>query len=348
MKKILVIALALALSIALVVPVLADVDTTVTISAGGGEPPVVKCKWEQDLTPSLEDGDPTHQNLGSAFLPPCSYKGKKAVQYWAVVTDEEDNGDVAQVYADIYHPDTKPECGSFKYEVPYRKVDKFAIGIPAFKAAYKAGLIKFNEGHTYETVLLQLEKCTADVWMGEADLDYHQQAGDYLVKCIAIDQSDNPSKPLDNTFLYVPTPCIEIDFDSISYGSVRICQNKWVAGDTIFDSPVAAAPDPNPATIRNIGNTNVKIRVQQDDMGFHQDVTGMWNVEFDARLGNDPANGVVYDPYETKELPNTLPLCNTEELDFSIHIKKGMSGDKYTGKMTVSAVVDPFEKCPEE
>ena len=349
MKKVLVIALAMALSIALVVPVLATgVDTSVTISTGGGEPPVVKCKWEQDLTPSLEDGDTGHRNKGSAFLPPCSYKGKKAVQYWAVVTDEEDNGDVAQVYADVYHPDMKPLCGSFKYEVPFRKVDKFAIGIPAFKAAYAAGLIKFDEGHNYATVLQQLEKCTADVWMGEADLDYHQPAGDYLVKCIAIDQADNPSLPLENTFLYVPVACAEIDFNGISYGKVSICQNKWIAGNTIFDSPVGMAPDPNPATIRNIGNTNIKIQVSQDDMGFHQDVTGMWNVQFDARLGNDPAHEVVYDPYQTVELPNTLPLCNTEELDFSIHVKKGMSGDSYMGTMTISCVVDPFDKCEEE
>jgi hypothetical protein len=343
MKKVLVIALAMALSIALVVPVMADgVDTSVTISAGGGEPPVVKCKWEQDLTVSLEDGDINHDDLGSAFMPPCKYQGKKRVQYWAVVTDEEDNGDVGQVYADVYHPYLSPEKGSFKYEVPFRKVDKFEVGIPAFIAAYKAGLIRFNEGHNFETVLQQLEKCTADVWMGEADLDYHQPAGMYKVLTIAIDQSDNPSEPLENHFLYVPVAAIEIDFTAVNYGNCIICKNKWIAGDTIFQTPPAPAPSPNPATVRNIGNTNVKIQVHETDMGFGQDVTGMWNVQFDARLGNDPSNEVVFDPCTTVTLPNTLPLCNTEELDFSIHIKKGYSGKTYSGKKTISCVIDPF------
>jgi hypothetical protein len=323
--------LAVVLVVGLVGTALAQpVDTEVTVQAGGGSIPIVKCKWE---TP---DDDPA--TPGTQVDPPGVFGGTKTVTYWAVVTDEEDNGHVGQVYVDVYHPAGPPENGSFKYEVPMNEVDKFAVGIPEFEAAAAAGLVVYGPGHTYDTVLNQLQKCVAEVWMGSADLDYHQPAGDYLVKAVAIDRNGNDSLPLENTFLYVPTCIIEIDFDKVNYGSVSICQNKWISGDTVFDAPVGL----NPSTVRNIGNTNSFIWVEQDDMGLGQDVTGMWNVEFDARLGNDPANQVVYDPFVNTQLPNALPLCNTDELDFSIHVKKGTSGMNYIGTMTVTCTEAPF------
>ena len=324
-----------------------EVGTEVTVSSGGGDVPIVKCKWEQDTTVNLEDGDPTHQISGSQFNPSCAYKVNKIIQYFAVVTDTEDQGHVGQVYVDVYHPVNSPEKGSFKYEVPFKMLPKDTAAsktlvINLFKAADAAGLIHYDPPHTYTTVLNQLDKCTADLWMGEAHLSYHQPAGNYMVDAIAIDQNGNPSATLANTFLYVPVACCEIDFDSLNYGNVSICKDKWIAGDTVFNDPVGAAPAPNPATIRNIGNTHANISIHETDMGFGQDVTGMWNVEFDARLGSNPDNSVFFDPYQTVTLPNHLPYCNTDELDFSIHVKKGLSGTTYIGTKTISWVVDPF------
>ena len=329
MKIVLAVLMTLALAVGLAFPAVANggsVTTGANVQTGGGQIPVVKAKWE---TP---DEDPI--KAGTQVLPPVVYGGTKTVTYWAVVTDEEDNGDVAQVYVDVYHPAGPPENGSFKYEVPMHKVNKFDVGIPAFNAAVAAGIVTYNTGFDAAEVLFELNKCTAEVWSGSADLSYHQPAGNYLVKCFAFDKNGNLSPSLQNTFEYVAVNGIEIDFTSVNYGSVAISTNKWVAGDTVFGT--------GGATVRNIGNTDVYIQVTQSDMGFGQDVTGMWNVQFDARLGNNPANEVVYDPFQTIQLPNKLPLCNTEELDFSIHVKKDMSGQAYTGTMTITSSIAPF------
>jgi len=285
-----------------------------------GYPPVVNCKWEQDLTENLEDGDPMHLAPGSQFLPPCVFEGKKAVQYLAVITDEEDRGDVKLVYADVYEPD-----GTFKYQVPMTKLAKPDC-IDAFKAAAAAGLITYGLGHDYDSVLDQLDENLADVWMGQADLDYCQMAGDYDVYITAIDQDDNPSENLANTFLYVPVAACEIDFTRANYGSVIVCNEKWIDGDNVFGT--ADMP-----TIRNIGNSPVVIKIRQDNMGFGKDDNDNWEVEFDARL--DLGTPVYYDPFENVTLPDILDRCQTEKLDFSIHVKKGTVGQVYRGMMYI-------------
>jgi hypothetical protein len=365
MRKTISIAIALLVTLGMVLgtaPVLAEtVDTGVNVTEGTGNPPIIKCKWEQDLTPTLEDGDPGHSTPGSQFLPPCEYQGKKAVQYWAVVTDPEGVNTIETVDACVYHPAGPPECGSFKYQKIMTKVDKWTVGIPAYEAARDAGLVHYQTGIDDAEVMYELDKCTAHVWMVEEVLDYHQPAGEYEVHINACDSynkwASSASTDLWNKFLYVAVPCFEVDFNRVDYGDVVACSEKWIAGDTIMQSPVAAAPSPNPATVRNIGNTNIKLTVHQDHMGFgHSDITGTtyqgstppapgesnWNVVFDARLGSNPANGMYYDPCVTVTLPNPLPLCNTEELDFSIHVVKAGEGGK-SGYMDLGCVISPFE-----
>jgi hypothetical protein len=364
MKKVLGIMLALVLTVAIAVPALANgVQTGVTIEAGGGNVPVVKCKWEET------DVDPTKP--GTQINPPGVFGGTVNVKYFVVVTDIEDGGDVGQTWVDVYHPSDWPDpdeggqCGSFKYEIPLTRWEKVNETVKQqvlakFTAADEAGLVTYAPGYNYSEVYYELDKCTADVWKGNEDLSYHQPAGNYTVEALCIDQSGNQSPGLNNTFEYVALSDIEIDFDAVNYGSTRICKEKWIAGDTIFDDPVDAAPDPNPATVRNIGNTDVRISVNQTDMGL--DHTGSvpteyqgdkapsaaesnWNVVFDARLGSNVDNGMYYDPLVTVILPNKLRLCNTEELDFSIHIKKATAGESHTGNMTISCVRAEWDSC---
>jgi hypothetical protein len=339
---------ALVLSMGIIPAMAEDVPTTVTVQGGTTTPPIVKCKWEQDTSVNLEQGDPGHTVPGSQFLPPLVYDGTIVVEYWVVVTDPEGVGTISQVTVDVYHPAGPPENGSFKYQVILDKVDKATVGMPAYIAARDAGLITYNAGYDDAEVWNELDKCTADVYMGTALLSYHQPCGAYLVVADACDNgnawaSENETH-LENTFDYLCTAGMEIDFDSLDYGTVEVCTNKWVAGDTIFDDPVGPAPVPNPATVRNIGNCDIQITVVQDDMGFGfsgDPATPDWNVEYDARMGSDPINEVVYVPYQDVTLPNKLPLCNTEELDFSIHVKKSMAVP-HSGVMTLGCVVAPF------
>jgi len=299
------------------------VGTGVNIQSGGGTPPVVEAKWEQQNIAALEDGDPTHLVAGFQILPPCVFGGKKLIEYYAVVYDEEDNGNVKLAFADIFHPD-----GTFKYEVNYVKVVPQSTGISKFNAAVAAGLIKLGPGQTPASVLNDLEKGTAAVWKGEAYIDYCQMDGDYTVIVKAIDQNDNYSPELVNTFLYVPVACGEFDFTVVDYGSVAINRPVWRAGDTVFGT----ADKP---TVRNIGNTKILIKINQSDMGFGQDATGTWEVQFDARLGNVGAEPI-YNPYTEITLPDVLDRSHLEELDFSIHVLKGTGS--HSGDMTLGVV----------
>jgi hypothetical protein len=300
-----------------------SVGTGVNIQSGGGTPPVVEAKWEQEQIAALESGDPTHAIAGFQILPPCTFGGKKLIEYYAVVYDEEDNGNVKLAFADIFHPD-----GTFKYQVNYVKVVPQSTGISKFQAAVAAGLVKVGTGKTTASVLNDLEKGTAAVWRGEAYIDYCQMDGDYTVIVKTIDQNDNYSNELVNTFLYVPVACGEFDFTSFDYGNVSISRNVWRAGDTVFGT--AGKP-----TVRNIGNTRIRIKINQTDMGFGQDVTGAWMVQYDARLGNTGGEPV-YDPYATITLPDVLDRSHLDELDFSIHVLKGTGS--HSGEMTLGVI----------
>jgi hypothetical protein len=216
-----------------------------------------------------------------------------------------------------------------------------------------------------DDIWFELDKCTAEVYMGTKLIDYHQPAGIYRVDALASDVGnawsyEQPGHSLTNYFEYIGVPGFEIDFDDFNYGTATKCEEKWIAGDTIFDDPVDTAPNPNPATVRNIGNLDIKLTIMQNDMGFDHSgppVTeysgsdppaageSTWNVVFDARLGSIEANGVYYDPFVEVTLPNPLRLCNTEELDFSIHVVKGNAGTR-TGTMTIGLVVEPFDLTP--
>ena len=352
MAIVLVLALAVALS---TVPAMADdVDTGVNVTGGTTTPPIIKCKWEQDTTACLEDGDPTHATPGGQFLPPGTFNGTKMVKYGVVVTDPEGVGTVSQVSVDVYHPEGPPENGSFKYQLLLDHVDKQTVGIPAFEAAWAAGLVTWNPavfasaGEAYDDIAGELDKCTAEVYMTEEVLSYHQPCGNYTVKADACDTGNawasEEGTDLENFFTYVCVPGFEIDFTALNYGNATVCVEKLIAGDTVFDEPTAPAPDPNPATVRNIGNTDIKLNVLQDDMGFGFSglpETPDWNVEYDTRMGSNNINKVYYDPDETATLPNKLPLCNTEELDFSIHIEKASYGP-HIGVMTIGCVAVPF------
>ncbi len=370
MKRILTIMLALMLTLSSVLPaVAADVPTTVTINGGGSGAPLVKAKWEQDLTTSLENGDPTHLTAGSQFLPPLIKNAKKPIQYWAIVTDPDGANTIAGVTVDVFHPNNSPAPYNannfFKYQIILQKVDQ-ATGLAAYIKARDAKLVTFQQNTTPPIndaeILMELDKGTAYVYMGQQDIDYEQPAGLYTVKVDAWDTTNayagqaTPPLNLINEFRYVAVNGIEVDFSVVNYGSVAVSSEKWIAGDTIWQTPVGPAPAPNPATVRNIGNTWVKITVKQNDMGFgFSGVTGTaysgptppaagqsnWNVVFDARMGSNPANAMYYDPNVQITLPNVLTLSNQDELDFSIHVIKSPSGSK-VGQMIIGSVAVPF------
>lgn len=314
----------LLLALMVIVPVAADGNktTSVIMSVGGGNPPTVMAKWETEPgVGSLESGDPTHITNGSQFNPNGTFEGEKALNYYAVVTDLENNGNVLSTYAYVYHPD-----GTEKYQILFTKMSK-TDGIAVFNAAMPIGLLKLAPTSPNATfVLNELNKNTAAVWMGTAQIHYCQPDGNYKVAVRTVDMNSNPSSWLNNTFYYMPVPLAEYDFTAVNYGSVSMgATTVWRAGDTNFGT----ADKP---TVRNIGNTRLNITVNQTDMDFGKS-TGAWDVQFDARLG-DTSLEPLYDPFTDHMLMDILDRSHTDELDFSIHVVKGF--DTHSGTMTLS------------
>jgi len=391
MKKVLGIMLALALALAISVPVLATevgVGTGVTITSGGGDAPIIKCKWEQDKSGKLEEGDPTHvkfvgdganTSCNAQFLPSLTFNVSTAVEYWAIVTDPDDTDQTGAVISvDVFHPEGPPEGGSFKYQLILTVVDKGleyddagnvvgykpGKGVDKFMKAYEAHLVTVAAGYDYDEIMYELGKCTAKIYKVVGDLEYHQPCGDYRVVIHAQDQHSNQAILLENCMTYVCMQAMRLDFTGVCYGNVMLSNEKWISGDTVFDTPPALAPEVNLATVHNIGNMPLKVKIKQDDMGLGYSGTipttyqgskapttaqSNWNVIFDARVGSNPADHMYFDPccLESEDLdactavevilPTVLMPCTPQEIDFSIHVKKANLGT-YPGEMILECV----------
>jgi hypothetical protein len=97
-------------------------------------------------------------------------------------------------------------------------------------------------------------------------------------------------------------------------------------------------------TVRNVGNTKVNFKINQDAMGFGNSYGGKPDVMFDARLG-DTSQDVEYAPNTDFTLLDTLDRCNIDELDFSIHVLKIPQTPIQPGTMTLN-VFDPERPLP--
>lgn len=382
MKKYLAIALALVLTLSLTVPALAittDVGTGVTVSSGGGTIPIVKCKWEQEpvaTVPCMESGDPSHATPGTQILPPMVKCDTKPIEYYAVITDEEDMGNVYEAFAIVYHPNGSPAPYNnstsywgnyFKYKIVFQNIGHDSAAKAKVVAANNAGLITFGAGFDLSEITNgvdgEMDKGTADLWMGVEIIDYEQPAGLYDVYVYAVDRNNNMStgaanpirNGLHNQFLYVPVSGVEVDFTSINYGSVNLNVEKTIAGDITWDIPAGVAPTENRATVRNIGNTWANVVINQSDMGFGTAGAAAgtalqgtspaalagsnWNVTFNARMGSYSTT-MYYDPFVTVTLPSVLGLSCQDELDFSIKVKNGFATRQ--GTMTIGSAIVPF------
>ncbi len=380
MKRFLFILFALVLALALAVPARADtsVGTSVTVTPAGVSNPVVKCKWEQDTSGYLEDGNKSHDVYighggleNSQFNPPVVKGASKMIVYYAVVTSDTDSGDVSQVFADVFSPPLSPppydkpndaHGALFKYEVMFTKIpvgknpnysaENITTELNLINAAFNANLIYFQTNHSIDDVRTEITKQTAALWRGQALLTYEQPYGQYTVKCYA-SVGNTVSPMLQNKFKYVGISGVEIDFVSFNYGPVTMGQDTPRAGDTAWNpAPGVAgfnAVSPAGATIRNIGNTWAKVLITQDDMQFGKDSDGNWMVQYDARMGSVPTNIIHYSPNAGGTpalLPNQLGLSMKDELDLSINVLKVLPNhsptDPYSGTITITSDILPF------
>ena len=207
---------------------------------GGSEnlPPYIKVKWEYDEEAAEHD---SCIDLGLQVAPELF--GTRTVGYYAVVTDPNGRETVANVYADVYHPD-----GSYKYQVELYKIEDKLVALDIWDHAYgvHSDLITVNEEWAFglppevtwaEDVRDELNEQLAYLYYGEAEISYCQPGGWYYVGVRAHDVLNMWSDYLCNRFWYIPTSAVEIDFDAVDYsqeGPVAVSYERWIGGDYIM------------------------------------------------------------------------------------------------------------------
>lgn len=319
MKKVLAILLALVLVLAFSVPVMASVTEVEMIGSDeNAYVPIVKAKWETSDSWCSSDDDTTKS--GTQVLPIVP-QGEKTVYFWAVVTDRP-LLDIKHVWAEIYHPDE-----TLKVQIELEQIyctpwgeDNWLAAADCLEYADLAGLVKYGltnldgDDIDFGDVYTELFKGEAKMYKGSLTFVHGQPGGFYSVEVYAQDQ-DSTSVRLVNCFEYVRTVCIEQDFTTVDFGKLKIDEVQKVSGDEDMTTD-------NKPTLKNGGNIDTTVSVHFSEM-YYVDTAGVVTdvelevVEFDARLGElttvDPILPCDITPI------GDIPICNTWELDLSIH-----------------------------
>jgi len=358
MKKVIIFSLMFAMTFAMSGMAMASteiINTGLTRDTSGGAAPIVKAKWEANADRYTD----ASSAAGAQLMPSGQYGVNKTIAMCAVVADPDGLSDVLNVYADVFYPEgialgdshvALPDqsglgCGEFMQEDSLTRLDKQA-GIDLFCGNVRNSnnnLPTFNTGYDYDEICAadgELLKDTAAVYCGTKDLSYEDPSGDYEVWAVVQD-TNGLQGILENQMTYLPLTAFETDFSSINYGNVRLNIHKIISGDLTWD-----AMDQGRASVRNVGNTRLAMTISQDDMGLGQ-TDGLWNVEYDARVGSLSTYSV-YDPEETVTLDDELDLSELDEMDFSIAISKfppTYDSSSYVGTMTLGAVMADHLEC---
>ncbi len=377
MKKAIFIFTAFAVVIAMSgVTVLANggngVNTEFKFVAGDAGAPIIKAKWE---TPdSADHGHGTH---GTQLMPIGQWEQYTDYTVCAVATDPNGVADIFGVYAEIYYPAEFPGC-DVKIEKNELLEMGHAEGIAAFESAYGENLVHFNSvypEYDYAEVLWELNDSEAKVYCHAKQLWYEDPHGNYLVSVHAVDNGGVQSVYVDNYLEYAALTSFEIDFDKVNYGDVKLDTKQIHSGDTTFGyregGDCTLPPDEanclsygcywydgachhgdGRPTVRNIGNTWLKLRALQNDMGLGK-TSGVWNVKYDIRLGpqadeSDSTNVNYLPEVWSGYTPNHLGLSETEKLDFSIRVYQATPCNTYIGTMDLDAGYVPFSGCCNE
>ncbi len=380
MKKTLIFALVFMLTVANSSVALADtsVGTGLTRDTAGGIAPIVKAKWEAYGATEQGTGTPytvteywhdQATTAGAQFMPSGKFGVNTKIAICAIVTDPDGLADITTapgaVYGDVFYPEnvalgsshaplpgqSNLGCGKQMQEDKLTKLPK-ADGIALFCENVRNsntnlptfGFDPAQIKYTYDEICAadgELQKETAAVYCTTKDLSYEDPSGSYKVWAVAQDKV-GLNGILENTFTYQAVTAFETDFDKIGYGPVKLATEKIISGDLNWDLVLNSGK----ASVRNVGNTRLAMRVQQDDMDFGQ-TDGAYNVSYKARVGSS-ASWATYTPSVLKTLVNELDLSELDEMDFSITISKFPPthvGDIYEGDMTLSAISRPHLTC---
>jgi len=222
----------------------------------------------------------------------------------------------------------------------------------------------------------KLFKNKARIYCDNKYLIWEDTAGDYKVEVEAVNDAGAASAKLNNWFTYKPNYGFETDFLGVNYDNVMYNSRQVVPGDKFFCSAITdsttcsnnvanecywdSAVGTNgkclstKPTVRNTGNTNLIMKIAQDDMGLATNGQ-LSHVQFDARVGQ--GTDKVFNPFRFKADTTTAPvytalteildLSEVEEMDFSIKLLNPPyeGADDYDGSMWLKGVQDGWRDC---
>ena len=294
-----------------------------------------------------DDGPDT----GAQFLPSGRFATDKNLSICAVVANPVDLAQTS-VSAEIFYPDNiafgragQSGCGLKQGETVLTRLDMPAgqnlacaqireqnNNLPAWYNSAEGGW-----PYGYDTICGDsgyLASGQAAVFCGPASLAYDDPAGTYRVKISA--QHSAADIAAESRFEYLALTVFENDFEAVQYGPVKASQWKIVLGDKIWGG--------GQPTARNIGNTNLRVKIWQNDFGLGQSESG-WNIRYEARVG-ESGTFTVYEPEKSGLLPEILPVGQSSSLDFGVLIEKFPSaGTVFSGQMLLTAEAAPFPLC---
>lgn len=290
-------------------------------------------------------------DAGAQFLPSGHYATDKNLAICAIIADPADLA-AASVSAEIFYPDNivfgragLSGCGLKQGEAVLTRLEPVAgedLACAKIREQNNNLPAWYNSPdgawpYGYDTICGDsgyLASGQAAVFCGPASLAYDDPAGFYRVKIAA--QNNGATVAADSRFEYLALTVFENDFAAVQYGPVKTNQWKIVLGDKLWGS--------GQPTARNIGNTNLRVKIWQNDFGLGRSESG-WNIRYEARVGESGAF-TVYEPEKSGLLPAILAVGQSSSLDFGVLIEKfPPAGTAFSGQMLLTAEAAPFPVC---
>jgi hypothetical protein len=322
MKKLLIVLTVLSVLLMSVVPALAqtDVVTKAQITGAGGEP-VVLAKWEGPDDDANKDGV---QIVPNPAGPLPGQGGDTDVYVYAVVTDPNGINDIADVFAEIYHPD-----GTYKLQIHLKPVP-CDQALQMFRAARAAGLIfPCNNGFTLDEMewMLDCQKMQAQLWYGKWVYKIHQPDGLYGTVVTAVDTDGGTNSCANSVTEIISIVQLGLDFTEVDWGQIKPSVAKWVAGDDNF------VPGDGKPTVWNQGNNLASLKVHNDPLvgaNFGKQI-----IDFDVKLLGQTEH---YQASQWVKLVGPLVPCHPVQIEFSVHAPFGLPKDDYQGLISIEII----------
>jgi hypothetical protein len=334
-----------------------------------GAPPIIECKWElpdadsnsvgiqygNDDDPLTGAGFPCDRGDGPTDLPFMEDNVQNVIQVlpnaedlpearkienWVAVEHPNGVDEIDDVFWKVIHPD-----GSFKLQVHGTRVEVADLGdlgstsTPGtmWYAAHETGQVTTDAVHTSDFGMIDLiTQRQKDLWYAEWEISKDQMCGLYTIEVTAV--ASGAVATMTNTLDIQCFFNLEIDFESVDWGTISPGGTKVLPGDTNFGT--ADYP-----TIKNTGNSGMRVGIKFSEL-VQDDVLGPKIIDtFDAAFGKSaqvlewidpiPADTEVW--FNNESINQVLCANQVGKLDLSVHPPSVVPSGTYSGTIIVLA-----------